>query len=56
MRGLKPEMLTEVTIPEGVASFTDAWIETHESMSMYEKRKVASFTDAWIETISLYAN
>ena len=37
----------------GVASFTDAWIETipyliwHEPHPIY----VASFTDAWIETI-----
>ena len=28
MRGLKPDMLTDVTSPDGVASFTDAWIET----------------------------
>ena len=34
----------------GVASFTDAWIETTTSgkINVYE---VASFTDAWIETL-----
>ena len=35
----------------GVASFTDAWIETAEQISMLELTfGVASFTDAWIET------
>ena len=34
----------------GVASFTDAWIETHKNMTDEEKERVASFTDAWIET------
>ena len=34
----------------GVASFTDAWIETAlESLTLLSNR-VASFTDAWIET------
>ena len=33
----------------GVASFTDAWIETLKSKE-YETVRVASFTDAWIET------
>ena len=34
----------------GVASFTDAWIETKDDGSIGSKREVASFTDAWIET------
>ena len=50
MRGLKLALGWKWNVGESVASFTDAWIETHESMSMYERRKVASFTDAWIET------
>ena len=36
----------------GVASFTDAWIET-EGQQIYKiSEDVASFTDAWIETIT----
>ena len=34
----------------GVASFTDAWIETAEPLENEFSAKVASFTDAWIET------
>ena len=34
----------------GVASFTDAWIETGKSPCLVAEPKVASFTDAWIET------
>ena len=34
----------------GVASFTDAWIETVKSYTQMEAKIVASFTDAWIET------
>ena len=34
----------------GVASFTDAWIETTLSAVAAQCNKVASFTDAWIET------
>ena len=34
----------------GVASFTDAWIETSELLNLGKGDKVASFTDAWIET------
>ena len=34
----------------GVASFTDAWIETAVYLKGYEVVIVASFTDAWIET------
>ena len=33
-----------------VASFTDAWIETVESIRGAAIHAVASFTDAWIET------
>ena len=34
----------------GVASFTDAWIETKEKHRQYQHLKVASFTDARNET------
>ena len=34
----------------GVASFTDAWIETHKFGVSVQASQVASFTDAWIET------
>ena len=34
----------------GVASFTDAWIETLNSETGDMTPLVASFTDAWIET------
>ena len=33
-----------------VASFTDAWIETVDSTTIFQPQTVASFTDAWIET------
>ena len=34
----------------GVASFTDAWIETEAEAKSILVTMVASFTDAWIET------
>ncbi len=34
----------------GVASFTDAWIETKKNDASKSPVSVASFTDAWIET------
>ena len=34
----------------GVASFTDAWIETPCHEPTINVKGVASFTDAWIET------
>ena len=34
----------------GVASFTDAWIETYFRSREQYLKTVASFTDAWIET------
>ena len=34
----------------GVASFTDAWIETAMAQEFFRNAAVASFTDAWIET------
>ena len=34
----------------GVASFTDAWIETFIYIVCEDSMDVASFTDAWIET------
>ena len=34
----------------GVASFTDAWIETKIALTITDVDFVASFTDAWIET------
>ena len=37
----------------GVASFTDAWIETQPPSPCCLHDKVASFTDAWIETFGL---
>ena len=36
----------------GVASFTDAWIETLPKTVFSIDETVASFTDAWIETKS----
>ncbi len=36
----------------GVASFTDAWIETKRGTTTREIGNVASFTDAWIETFN----
>ena len=36
----------------GVASFTDAWIETGIGAKKRQEAAVASFTDAWIETTS----
>ena len=35
----------------GVASFTDAWIETKMDFWKEAMTMVASFTDAWIETL-----
>ena len=49
MRGLKQDRFE----PEEnlfVASFTDAWIETHHLLCNLPLKVVASFTDAWIET------
>ena len=37
----------------GVASFTDAWIETFWAAIARFWRLVASFTDAWIETVRM---
>ena len=39
----------------GVASFTDAWIETSVTSSLRTLLTVASFTDAWIETVAFPA-
>ena len=36
----------------GVASFTDAWIETRTLFPFGCVQSVASFTDAWIETFA----
>ena len=36
----------------GVASFTDAWIETFVLRRLPYMTAVASFTDAWIETFN----
>ena len=35
----------------GVASFTDAWIETLKNTHKFGRSLVASFTVAWIETL-----
>ena len=52
MRGLK--LVDTRNIPHiiGVASFTDAWIETREQEVAETTKFVASFTDAWIETLA----
>ena len=43
-------VINKVFHKHGVASFTDAWIETAYPFRAYEAIYVASFTDAWIET------
>ena len=50
MRGLKQTQGLKVCNSQGVASFTDAWIETVSSGELSRPFSVASFTDAWIET------
>ena len=50
MRGLKPKSGKRKCYLKGVASFTDAWIETMERLACPLLVSVASFTDAWIET------
>ena len=40
----------------GVASFTDAWIETEGKVYDENWNEVASFTDAWIETMTYVVN
>ena len=40
----------------GVASFTDAWIETLYTDRQSNPSLVASFTDAWIETTKQQGN
>ena len=51
MRGLKPSK-TSALAPVAVASFTDAWIETLNTVCVNLGTVVASFTDAWIETLN----
>ena len=55
MRGLK-QVISITESQHGVASFTDAWIETPEFAITGTLSPVASFTDAWIETYSLTSN
>ena len=51
MRGLKRQKTIAQQRHGGVASFTDAWIETKAgSATSISFPYVASFTDAWIET------
>ena len=50
MRGLKLRDRRKQASKACVASFTDAWIETHKGGSRKSLTEVASFTDAWIET------
>ena len=50
MRGLKLFFATRKVLSWVVASFTDAWIETVDSTTIFQPQTVASFTDAWIET------
>ena len=53
-------VINKVFHKHGVASFTDAWIETVILITTKSGSDVASFTDAWIETLTpldlLYAN
>ena len=49
MRGLKLYPMDRFVDGE-VASFTDAWIETRDTLTGETLNIVASFTDAWIET------
>ena len=51
MRGLKHKTITLNGVQQHVASFTDAWIETHPITEINVRYNVASFTDAWIETL-----
>ena len=51
MRGLKQQYKKNIS-SDGVASFTDAWIETVITSYFPASTNVASFTDAWIETYS----
>ena len=55
MRGLKP-VGKYIPKRKGVASFTDAWIETFGKGYKQQYQTVASFTDAWIETSSTKNN
>ena len=43
-------VINKVFHKHGVASFTDAWIETNGNVLEASSIIVASFTDAWIET------
>ncbi len=43
-------VINKVFHKHGVASFTDAWIETKIEKPDEQQNIVASFTDAWIET------
>ena len=43
-------VINKVFHKHGVASFTDAWIETVTQNPHFVQTDVASFTDAWIET------
>ena len=43
-------VINKVFHKHGVASFTDAWIETQTILTFCQVLHVASFTDAWIET------
>ena len=44
-------VINKVFHKHGVASFTDAWIETIIPNEEQQHEIVASFTDAWIETL-----
>ena len=52
MRGLKRNATRRREPIRGVASFTDAWIETLFEQCSQQLYRVASFTDAWIETVN----
>jgi len=51
-RGLK-HAVNRKSGGRGVASFTDAWIETAADAIIRFRKQVASFTDAWIETYDM---
>ena len=51
MRGLKPVSRVFNNKVVGVASYTDAWIETLVVGCELYAVIVASYTDAWIETV-----
>ena len=52
MRGLKPDMLTDVTSPDGSHLLQMRGLKPSALLNSRMHVEVASFTDAWIETAS----